>query len=158
MRVYFESTERDFCIREHHKLAINSQQHPRTWPLCISPLNSNPVYRIGSQTHCYPRDTGGWGGRPHVSGPCRVCSEPGLSPLFAGKKRGTTIQPLLPAGLWACGMEAGWAKQHILNVMTAVESPTILDLQGHTFLSYKLEKLISGWKCCLSFYWFNYDV
>ena len=39
--------------------------------------------------------------------------------------------------------------------MTAVESPTILDIQGHTFLNYKLEKLISGPKCCLSFYWLN---
>ena len=38
-------------FREHHKLAVNSQQHPRTWPLCISPLNSNPVYWVGSQTH-----------------------------------------------------------------------------------------------------------
>lgn len=42
-----------------------------------------------------------------------------------------------------------------LNVTAATECPTILDHQSHVFATFKLERLIPGLNCCISFHWLN---
>lgn len=42
-----------------------------------------------------------------------------------------------------------------LSVTAAIESPTILDHRNHIFATFKLERLIPGLNCYISFHWLN---
>lgn len=38
---------------------------------------------------------------------------------------------------------------------SAIDSPTILDRRSHIFATFRLERLIPGLNCGISFYWLN---